>query len=77
MEDPQAPFIRRISTARCEFSYVTVDDDGNVPERIPDGRSMSITRRRNHHFPVGGTLGGNDASPAPAGPRGPAPGSSD
>ncbi len=58
MEDPQAPFIRRIFDGLgCEISYVTVDDEGIVPDRIPDGPLDLIYATPNHHFPVGGTLG--------------------
>jgi GntR family transcriptional regulator/MocR family aminotransferase len=58
MEDPQAPFIRRIFDGLgCAISYVPVDDEGIIPDRVPDIPFDLIYATPNHQFPVGGTLG--------------------
>lgn len=57
MEDPQAPFVRRIFQGLgAEMTYVPVDDEGIVPELIPDARQDFIYVTPAHQFPVGGTL---------------------
>jgi len=57
MEDPQAPFVRRIFQGLgAEITYVPVDDEGIVPELIPDARQDFIYVTPAHQFPVGGTL---------------------
>lgn len=57
MEDPQAPFVRRVFDGLgCGLSYVPVDDEGIVPERIPEEPFDLLYLTPNHQFPVGGTL---------------------
>jgi GntR family transcriptional regulator/MocR family aminotransferase len=57
MEDPQAPFVRRVFQGLGgEMAYVPVDDEGIVPALIPDGPLDLIYVTPAHQFPVGGTL---------------------
>jgi len=57
MEDPQAPFVRRVFQGLGgEMTYVPVDDEGIIPARIPAGPLDLIYVTPAHQFPVGGTL---------------------
>jgi GntR family transcriptional regulator/MocR family aminotransferase len=57
MEDPQAPFVRRVFDGiGCELSYVPVDDEGIIPDLIPVAPFDLLYLTPNHQFPVGGTL---------------------
>lgn len=57
MEDPQAPFMRRIFQGLgADISYVPVDDEGIIPDRIPTAPCDLVYVTPNHQFPVGGTL---------------------
>ncbi len=57
MEDPQAPFIRRIFDGLgCDIAYVPVDDEGIREDLIPAGGADLVYVTPTHQFPVGGTL---------------------
>ena len=57
MEDPQAPFVRRVFQGLGgEMTYEPVDDEGIIPARIPAGPLDLIYVTPAHQFPVGGTL---------------------
>lgn len=57
MEDPQAPFVRRVFQGLGgEMTYVPVDDEGILPARLPVGPLDLIYVTPAHQFPVGGTL---------------------
>ena len=57
MEDPQAPFVRRVFQGlKSEIAYVPVDDEGILPSLIPEGPRDLIYVTPAHQFPVGGTL---------------------
>ena len=57
MEDPQAPFMRRIFDGLgCDIAYVPVDDEGIRHDLIPNGNADLIYVTPTHQFPVGGTL---------------------
>lgn len=57
MENPQAPFVRRIFDGLgCEISYADVDEEGIVPERVPDEPMDLLYVTPAHQFPLGGTL---------------------
>ncbi len=57
MEDPQAPFVRRVFQGLgAEISYVPVDEEGIVPGLIPDRPFDLVYVTPAHQFPVGGTL---------------------
>lgn len=57
MEDPQAPFVRRVFQGfGARIAYVPVDDEGIIPARIPEEGLDLIYVTPAHQFPVGGTL---------------------
>ncbi len=57
MEDPQAPFVRRVFQGLgADISYVPVDDEGIIPALLPAGPRDLIYVTPAHQFPVGGTL---------------------
>lgn len=57
MEDPHAPFIRRVFDGLgCAISYVPVDDEGMREDLISNEAADLIYVTPTHQFPVGGTL---------------------
>ncbi len=57
MEDPQAPFMRRIFDGLgCDIAYVPVDDEGIREDLIPGDKADLVYVTPTHQFPVGGTL---------------------
>lgn len=57
MEDPQAPFVRRVFTGHgARMTWVPVDEEGIIPEKIPETGAHYLYVTPNHQFPLGGTL---------------------
>lgn len=57
MEDPQAPFVRRVFQGfKADIAYVPVDDEGILPSLLPAGPCDLVYVTPAHQFPVGGTL---------------------
>ncbi|HOU39410.1 MAG TPA: PLP-dependent aminotransferase family protein [Treponemataceae bacterium] len=57
MEDPQAPFVRRVFTGLdARMTWVPVDEEGIIPEKIPGNGAHYLYVTTNHQFPLGGTL---------------------
>ncbi len=57
LEDPLAPFIRRIFDGLdCDIAYVPVDDEGIREDLMTDDGVDLIYVTPTHQFPVGGTL---------------------
>ena len=57
MEDPQAPFVRRVFTGHgARMTWVPVDEEGIIPEKIPVTGAQYLYVTPNHQFPLGGTL---------------------
>lgn len=57
MEDPQAPFVRRIFQGLgARMAYIPVDDKGLLPAEIPGERQDFLYVTPAHQYPVGGTL---------------------
>ena len=57
MEDPQAPFVRRVFTGHgARMTWVPVDEEGIIPDKIPKTGAQYLYVTPNHQFPLGGTL---------------------
>ena len=57
LEDPLATFICDILKSRdCECLFAPADEQGIIPESIPDGKADFIYVSPSHQFPLGGYL---------------------
>ena len=57
MEDPQAPFVRRVFTGHgVRMTWIPVDEEGIIPDAIPPTGAHYLYVTPNHQFPLGGTL---------------------